>query len=67
MSLAEDEMIEQIMFDYDGIKTNMELVFLPKCATGESGTKGYYVELLKGTESMRFMKSDYPPRLKVTI
>lgn len=67
MSLAEDEMIEQIMFDYDGIKTNMELAFIPKFATGESGTKGYYVELLKGTESMWLMKSDYPPRLKVTI
>ena len=65
ISLAADETIADLSFDYNGSSATKELIFIPPYATGESNTNGYLVHLLHGDNTIWTMTDDYPPRLTV--
>lgn len=66
ISLATDETVQQLTFSYDGISTSKQISFVAAYTTGEAGTNGYHVDILKNDSTAWTMVNSYPPRLKVT-
>ena len=66
ISLATDETVQQLTFSYDGTSTSKQVSFVVAYATGEAGTNGYHIDLLKDGSSVWSMQNAYPPRLRVT-
>lgn len=66
ISLSADETVVELSFSYDGTSAYRELSFIPPYATDESSTSGYYVDILKDSNTIWTMSSSYPPRLEVT-
>jgi hypothetical protein len=61
-----DEAVQQITFYYDGSSAVQGLIFTPTYATGESNTRGYYLDLYKDGKFIWSLSGTYPPRLTVT-
>jgi len=61
-----DEAVQQITFYYDGSSAVQGLIFTPTYATGESSTRGYYLDLYKDGKFIWSLSGTYPPRLTVT-
>ncbi len=62
---ANDEIIEELNFTYDGTSCIQEISFNPDLPVGESSTRGYYLEIYRGNTYMWTLSGTYPPRLKV--
>ncbi|MHB8086405.1 MAG: hypothetical protein ACYDHZ_11320, partial [Dehalococcoidia bacterium] len=60
-----DEIAAQWGFKYDGVEGSGQISFAPSYAVGESGTQGYYVDLMKDGAQVWVMPDGYPPRLMV--
>lgn len=65
ITTGHDEIVAQWGFIHDGNSTTQQLSFAPSYAIGESGTQGYYVDLVKDSEQVWIMPNAYPPRLTV--
>jgi hypothetical protein len=61
-----DEAVQQLTFFYDGTSAVQGLIFVPLYATGESSTRGYYLDLYKDGKFIWSLSGTYPPRLIVT-
>ncbi len=61
-----DDAVQQLIFNYDGGSAVQGLIFIPPYATGESNTRGYYVDLYKDGKFLWSLSGTYPPRLVVT-
>ncbi|MGA2158415.1 MAG: transglutaminase-like domain-containing protein [Dehalococcoidia bacterium] len=61
-----DDAIQQLTFYYDGSSAVQGLMFIPPYATGESSTRGYYLDLYKEGKFIWSLGGPYPPRLAVT-
>ena len=66
VNLANDEVVKELTFNYDGISGSQEISFSPNLATKESNTNGYQVSLIKNGTSLWTLANSYPPRLRVT-
>lgn len=62
---SNDEIMQELSFTYDGTSCVQEISFTPDLSTGESGTRGYYLEMYRGNIYVWTLSSNYPPRLKV--
>lgn len=60
-----DQSVQQLTFDYDGDSALKEITFTPAYATGESNTRGYYLELYQNSKFIWSLSGGYPPRLTV--
>jgi hypothetical protein len=63
MGSGHDEILIQLSFIYDGIAAAREITFSPAYAIGESGTRGYWADLLGNGEQVWAMPNAYPPRI----
>jgi hypothetical protein len=61
-----DDAVQQLAFYYDGSSAVQGLIFVPPYATGESSTRGYYLDLYKDGKFIWSLSGTYPPRLIVT-
>ena len=60
-----DETITALQFIYDGKEATKQITFIPLWVTGESGTHGFHIDILKDTDIVWTMAQTYPPRLRV--
>lgn len=60
-----DPVIQQLDFNYDGSSALQGILFIPEIPTGESMTRGYFLELYQGDKFIWSQSGAYPPRLKV--
>jgi len=63
---SNDQMVQQLEFNYDGSSCVQGMLFIPGLATGESATRGYYMELYQDNKFIWSLGGSYPSRLKVT-
>jgi hypothetical protein len=63
---SNDQVMQQINFKYDGSSCVQGMLFTPGLATGESATRGYYLEVFQDNKFIWSLGGTYPPRLKVT-
>ena len=63
LASGHDEILTQWSFIYDGVAADHEISFSPAYAIGDSGTRGYWVDLLGNGEQVWAMPNSYPPRL----
>lgn len=62
---SNDQLVQQLDFNYDGSSCVQGMLFTPELATGESATRGYYLELYQDNKFIWSLSGTYPPRLKV--
>jgi hypothetical protein len=62
---ATDQTVAELPLNYDGTSVSEQLAFVPAYATGESGTEGYHIDVVKDASSIWTMANAYPPRLAV--
>lgn len=60
-----DEVVQEVAFDYDGSSTIQEIKFTPAYALEEYGTRGYYPDLYKDGKYLWSLSGSYPPGLTV--
>jgi hypothetical protein len=65
INTGNDEIVAQWSFIYDGAATSQQLSFSPSYALGESGTRGYWLDLVGNSEQVWILPDTYPPRLTV--
>lgn len=63
---SNDPVVQQLDFQYDGTSCVQSITFLPDIASGESATRGYYLEVYQDAMFIWSLSGTYPPRLKVT-
>ena len=63
---SNDQLVQQLDFNYDGTSCVHGIQFTPGLATGESATRGYYLEVYQDAKFIWSLAGTYPPRLKVT-
>lgn len=64
--LADDETVQETLIVHNGGPTTAELTFNPQHATGEAGTIGYHLDLIRDGVPVWIMDNNYGPRLRVT-
>jgi hypothetical protein len=63
---SNDQLVQQLNINYDGSSCVEGMMFTPGLATGESATRGYYMDLYQANKFIWSLSGTYPPRLKVT-
>lgn len=64
---SNDKEVAKLDFNYDGASCIQGILFTPETATGESATRGYYLELTRDNQFVWSLSGTYPPRLTVTM
>jgi hypothetical protein len=62
---SNDQVLQQLNFNYDGSSCLQGMLFTPGLATGESATRGYYLDVYQDNKFIWSLGGTYPPRLKV--